>query len=156
MRPIASLLALVLTIVVIPLAAADADPWIVLFSEEGCPDCTQVEELLAGLILELPKTTLVRYDISDPEALDLLMDLAHAYNIDASTLPVVFVGDEAVVGAGRTQEFALRNAIGTCTMQGCRSPLERTASAIFRVSLLRLTLLAVMFTVLWWWQTSRL
>ncbi len=138
----------------LPLGAAEEDPWIVVFYEEGCPDCAQVEELLEGLTSELPATAIVRYDIADPEALDLLMELAEAYDVETSSVPVVFVGDEVVLGAGRAQEFELRNAIGACTVHGCPSPLARAPSLAFRSSLLRLTLFAVFFALLLWWQTS--
>ncbi len=137
-----------------PLAAAEANPWIVLFYEDGCPDCAQIEELLEGLTSELPASAIARYDISDPKALDLLMELAKAYDVETSSVPVVFVGDEVVLGAGRAQEFELRNAIGACTVRGCPSPLARAPSLAFRSDLLRLTLLAALFALLLWWQTS--
>ncbi len=129
-------------------------PWIVVFYEEGCPDCSQVEELLAGLTSELPPTAIVRYDISDPEALDLLGELVRAYNVDTSSVPVVFVGDAAILGAGRAEEFELRNAIGDCMVLGCESPLKRAPSLAYRSSIIRLTLFAVLFALLLWWQTS--
>ncbi len=137
-----------------PAAAADEKPWIVFFFEEGCPDCALVEEVLAGLTAELPESTIARYDIADPETLDLLMELATAYEVEVSAVPVVFVGGEVVLGAGRAQEFELRNAIGECTIHGCPSPLARAPSLVFRSSLLRLTLFAVLFALLLWWQTS--
>jgi glutaredoxin len=139
---------------VLPLVAAEEKPWIVVFYEEGCPDCAQVEELLEGLTSELPASAIVRYDIAGPEALDLLMELAEAYEVETSSVPVVFVGDEVVLGAGRAQEFELRNAIGACTIRGCPSPLARAPSTTFRSSLLRLTVFAVLFALLLWWQTS--
>jgi glutaredoxin len=138
----------------LPAAAADDEPWIVVFFEEGCPDCAQIEEVLEGLTSELPGSAIARYDVSDPEALELLMELATAYEVEVSTVPVVFVGDEVVLGAGRAQEFELRNAIGECTIHGCPSPLARAPSLAFRSSLLRLTLFAVLFALLLWWQTS--
>ena len=138
----------------LPLIAAEEEPWIVVFYEEGCPDCAQVEELLEGLTSELSASAIVRYDISDPEALDLLLELAEAYDVEASSVPVVFVGDEVVLGAGRAQEFELRNAIGACTVRSCPSPLARAPSIAFGSSLLRLTVFAVLFALLLWWQTS--
>ncbi len=134
--------------------AADEEPWIVVFFDEGCPDCAQIEEVLEGLTSELPESAIVRYDVSDAESLDLLMELATAYEVEVSTVPVVFVGEEVVLGAGRAQEFELRNAIGECTIRGCPSPLARAPSLAFRSSLLRLTLFAVLFALLLWWQTS--
>ena len=82
------------------------------------------------------------------------MELASAYEVEVSTVPVVFVGDEVVLGAGRAQEFELRNAIGDCAIRGCASPLGRAPSLALRSSLLRLTLFAVLFALLLWWQTS--
>ena len=101
-----------------------------------------------------PESALARYDVSDPEALDLLMELANAYEVEVSTVPVVFVGDDVVLGAGRAQEFELRNTIGDCAIRGCASPLARAPSLALRSSLLRLTLFAVLFALLLWWQTS--
>lgn len=138
----------------LPLAAVQAEPWIVVFYDDGCPDCAQVEELLEGLTSELPASAVVRYDISDPEAFDLLRELAEAYDVKMPTVPAVFVGEEVVLGAGRAQEFELRNAIGSCTINGCPSPLSRAVSVAFNADLLRLTLLAVLFALLLWWQTS--
>ena len=133
---------------------AEPEPWIVVFYEAGCPDCAQIEELLTGLVSDLPSTAVVRYDIADPKVLDLLMELAHAYEIEVSTVPVVFVGNEVVLGAGRSQEFQLRNAVGACTVHGCESPLKRAPSLAFRSSILRLTLFVVLFALLLWCQTS--
>jgi len=147
---------LALAIVAVPaFAAPQPEPWVVVFYEEGCPDCAQMEELLEGLTVELPESLIVRYDVTDPDALDLLMELAQAYDVEVSSVPVVFVGEDvAVLGVGRAQEFELRNAIGTCTIQGCSSPLARAPSRVFRTSILRLTLFAVLFALLLWWQTS--
>jgi glutaredoxin len=156
MQRVARLLVFVVLVLglVLPLVAAGEEPWIVVFYEKDCPNCAQVEELLEGLTSELPESAIVRYDISDPEALDLLMELAEAYGVETSSVPVVFVGDEVILGAGRAQEFELRNAIGACSIHGCPSPLARALSVSFRSSLLRLTLLAVLFALLLWWQTS--
>lgn len=156
MQRVAGLLVFAVVILgsALPLVAAEEEPWIVVFYEEGCPNCAQIEELLEGLTSELPASAIVRYDISDPEALDLLMELAEAYDVETSSVPVVFVGDEVVLGAGRAQEFELRNAIGACTVRGCPSPLARAPSIAFRSSLLRLTVFAVLFALLLWWQTS--
>jgi len=158
MRRAATILLPVLALTLVAVgtfAAAEPEPWIVVFYEEGCPDCAEIEALLEGLAIDLPESAIVRYDISEPEALDLMMELVKAYDLETSSVPVVFVGAEiAVLGAGRAQEFELRNAIGECTIQGCSSPLARAPSRVFRSSVLRLTLFAVLFALLLWWQTS--
>ena len=153
-RAVALVLAALLATVAPVALGADPEPWIVVFTAEGCPDCAQIKEILDGLTLELPEAAVARYDIADAGALDLLYELADAYEVEVSSVPVVFVGDVAVLGAGRAQEFELRNAIGDCAIQGCRSPLQRAPSVVFRSSFLRLALLAVLFALLLWWQTS--
>jgi thiol-disulfide isomerase/thioredoxin len=118
---------------------ADGDPVVVFFFEEGCPSCEVVEELLTGLAADLPPSAIRRYEISDPDAFDLLTRLAAAYEVEVDTVPVVFVGDEAIVGSGRSAEFGLRAAIGDCVVRGCPSPLDRVRPPEFPWSdLLRL------------------
>lgn len=98
---------------------------VIVFYEEGCPSCAAVEELLEALAPDLPPFSIRRYEIEDPESFELLTALAEAYEVEVATVPVVFVGDEAVLGADRAAEFALRAAIGDCAVVGCPSPLER-------------------------------
>jgi len=104
---------------------ADRDPIVVFFFEEGCPSCALADELLTELAVDLPPSAIHRYDVSDPDAFDLLTRLASAYEIEVEAVPVVFVGDVAIVGSGRAMEFGLRAAIGDCTHRDCSSPLAR-------------------------------
>jgi len=102
----------------------EADPLVIVFYEEGCPSCEAVEELLTALAPDLPPTAIRRYEISEPGAFELLTDLSDAHEIEVNTVPVVFVGDQAIVGSDRAAEFALRAAVGDCAFVGCPSPLE--------------------------------
>jgi len=101
------------------------DPLVIVFYEEGCPNCEAVDELLAGLIVDLPPQSVERHEITDLAAFDLLTALAATHDVEVETVPVVFVGDEIILGADRAAEFALRAAIGDCATIGCASPLER-------------------------------
>jgi len=115
-----------------PAAAAEMeDPVILIFFEEGCPNCRTVEELIAELALDLPDSAIRRHEISDPDSFELFTALGEAYEINVDTVPTVFVGDEVVVGAGQAAEFALRAAIGDCSIRGCPSPLDRIRPASF-------------------------
>ncbi len=100
-------------------------PLVLVFYEEGCPSCELVEELIAALASDLPSSSIQRYEISDPESFELLTQLAAAFEVEFETVPIVFVGEEAIIGAGRSAEFALRAAIGDCATRGCPSPLDR-------------------------------
>jgi len=106
-------------------AQPEGNPAIVVFYEEGCPGCETVEELIGELAADLPPSSIVRYEISDPNAFDLLTRLAAAFEIEFDSVPVVFVGEEAIVGSGRSAEFGLRAAIGDCVVRGCPSPFDR-------------------------------
>jgi len=106
-------------------ADAETDPLVLVFYEEGCPSCELVEELIAALAPDLPASSIRRYEISEPESFELLTRLAAAFEVEFETVPVVFVGEEAILGAGRAAEFALRAAIGDCVSPGCPSPLDR-------------------------------
>jgi glutaredoxin len=113
-------------------AAEDAAlPLILVFYEEGCPSCVQMEELIAELASGLPESAIRRYEIRAPGTLDLLSQLESAYEVNATSVPVVFVGDEAVVGSGRAEEIQVRAAIGDCINRGCSSPLERIEPSSF-------------------------
>jgi len=106
-------------------ATENGGPMILVFYEEGCSDCELVEELMAELIVDLPESAVERIEITEPGALELMTALAAAYGVVAETVPVVFVGEEAIVGIGRPEEFALRASIGDCAVRGCPSPYDR-------------------------------
>jgi len=67
-------------------------------------------------------------------------------------VPIVFVGDDVVVGMGRAQEFTLRNAIGDCLSVGCESPIARLPISQLRADLPRLALFLSVFLAIAWLQ----
>jgi len=133
--------------------AADSDTLIIVFYEEGCPSCAEMDELLAGMTIDAPETAMARYEITEPESIELLTALAKAYNIDVpSTVPIVFVAEDVIIGMGRTQEFSLRNSIGDCLSLGCESPIARLPLSQLRADLPRLALFLALFLALAWFQ----
>lgn len=130
-----------------------ADPLIIVFYEEGCPSCEQMEEFLVGMLIGEPETAVARHRLTEPESMELLVALSNAYNIDLPTAPpIVFVGDDVIIGMGRAQEFTLRNAIGNCFSIGCESPIARLPISQLRVDLPRLTMFLAIFIALAWLQ----
>ncbi len=99
-------------------------PLIVVFYEDGCHSCEQMEGLLDELLVGHEDVPVARYEINTPGSSALLWKLAAHYGIVASQVPVIFIGDQAIVGAGRAQEFNLRTAVGDCVQSGCPSPLH--------------------------------
>jgi len=133
--------------------SAPSDPIVIVFYENGCPSCEEMEEFLVGMMVETPATAIVRYEITEPDSLALLGALSKAYDIDVPTkVPIVFVGDDVVVGMGRTQEFALRNAIGNCLSVDCESPIARLPISQLRTDLPRLALFLSVFLAIAWFQ----
>ena len=137
----------------IPAISDASDPIVIVFYEDGCPSCEEMEELLVGMTIDAPETAIARYQITEPESTELLTALAKAYDIDVpSMVPIVFVGEDVIIGMGRTQEFSLRNAIGDCLSVGCESPIARLPLSQLQVDLPRLALFLVMFLTLAWFQ----
>ena len=135
----------------IPAISDASDPTIIVFYEEGCPSCEEMEELLVGMTIDAPETAIARHEIT--ESTELLIALARAYDIDVpSVVPTVFVGEDVIIGMGRTQEFSLRNAVGDCLLFGCESPIARLPLSQLRADLPRLALFLAMCLTLAWLQ----
>jgi len=133
--------------------AADSEPIIIVFYEEGCPSCEEMEELLVGMTIGAPETAIARYKITEPESMELLVALAKAYDIEVpSMVPIVFVAEDVIIGMGRTQEFSLRNVVGDCLSFGCESPISRLPISQLRADLPRLALFLALFLSLAWFQ----
>lgn len=128
-------------------AAQSADaprPAVVFFYQDGCPDCVQIGEVLDLLALDLPPGGIARYEIGTKEGRTLFLRLQKAYGIDVQTVPLVFIGDRVISGAGRIQELTLSDAIGDCAQSPCPSPLDRLPPDVFPwVDLAQLGLLTV-------------
>ena len=105
-------------------ASVIVEPSIVIFYEEDCPGCELMEGFLSELVVGHEDLGIVRYEINEPGAWDLLRILAAHYSVSDASVPIIFVGDEVVVGTGRAEEFHLRTAVGDCVSRGCPSPLS--------------------------------
>ncbi|MFC2095917.1 hypothetical protein ACFLSW_05730 [Candidatus Bipolaricaulota bacterium] len=133
--------------------AADTEPIIIVFYEEGCPSCEEMDAFIAGMTTDAPESAIARYEISSPESMELLTSLSRAYEIDVPTaVPIVFVAEDVIIGMGRTQEFSLRNSIGDCLSLGCESPIARLPRSQLRTDLPKLALFLAIFLTFAWFQ----
>jgi len=148
--------ALLVTLLAIGSVAAFAvqNPFVIVFYEDGCPSCVEMEDLLLALAPDLTDREIARYEISEPESQELLTVLANAYDIEVTSVPIVFVGEIAITGMGRAQEFALRNALGDCKIEGCVSPISQLPSSRLRAELPRLFIILVLFAWLFLQQMN--
>lgn len=111
---------------------------LLFFHEEGCPHCARIEAFLEGISPLYPELEVVRYEIHDPSSHELLERLLKAYGAELGPVPIIFVGDVALVGgtvyglepepftvSGRAEEMVLEEAIKRAIAAGAPSPLER-------------------------------
>ena len=123
---------------IVGLSAAGHGTQLVEFYETGCPHCARVHQFLQSIAADYPKLEIIRYEIHDPEGQRLLDRLLSAYNIELGTVPILFIGDvamiehtffgidtEPVVAMGRAAEMRLEEAIRSAIERDAPSPLEK-------------------------------
>jgi cytochrome c biogenesis protein CcdA/glutaredoxin len=111
---------------------------LVVFHEIGCSHCTRIEAFLESIAPNYPEMDVVRYEIHDPDAQESLAGLLSAYDVEVGSVPILFIGDVAVVGGtyyglydepyralGRGEEMALEEAIQRAIDADAPSPLDR-------------------------------
>jgi glutaredoxin len=122
--------------------AAEEQPDVLVFHREECNDCRHMDEVLDELLLLYPEIYISYVEETEPGAADLMWALSAEYGIFPSKFPVIFVGDQVIVGIGRDKELRLRSAVRSCVFDGCPSPLSRLERDPFP-----LTTLAIMAVV---------
>ena len=129
---------MLLACALVAMAFAVQGTTLVLFHEHGCSHCARMEELLAEIVLEYPELEVIRYEIHAAEGQALLANLLAAYDVEIGAVPILFIGEVALVGgtyyglypepyaaAGRAEELALDEAIRRAIMNDAPSPLDR-------------------------------
>lgn len=124
---ILAVLALTITLVQVAYATLE-EPVILVFHEEGCPDCRRMEAVLQELLASYPELSVARYEITQPGSSELFNSLADRYGVLVYKVPIIYVGEVAIVGAGRVQVMRLREAVEGCALSGCISPLRFSES----------------------------
>lgn len=112
----------VLATVFVSSAALADDPDVVVFHREGCGECEYMDQVLSDLHDQYPQLKIRYIKDSDADAV-LMWSLSSYYGIFPTDFPVIFVGDEAISGGGRSEELRLREAVSGCMRNGCTSPL---------------------------------
>ncbi len=143
----AAVLALILLFCLPGLAPAGELEAVYLY-EPGCPDCVEAVEILDYLRGLYPGLEIISYDIHTPEGRELFPRLLAAYEAEIGPVPMVFVGEVAMVGdvfyglreepavlRGREKETALEEAVVRAIAEEARSPLERLEEAAAEILL---------------------
>jgi len=143
-RPaVASVVVLLLVVSAASSLLANELPDILFFHSEHCTDCQQMDEVLDELLELYPEVYVDYVEETEPGASDLMWTLSAEYGIFPTNYPVIFAGDQVIVGSGRDKELRLRAAVRTCALQGCQSPMSRLERDPFP-----LTTIAIMAVVL--------
>lgn len=91
---------------------------------EDCPVCAIAGPALERLAADHPDVRLVRHEVwEDAAGRQLLQARAAAYNVDATGVPVILVGERAWIGfrEGVTDE-EVEGAVLSCRAHGCPDP----------------------------------
>lgn len=150
------LLALVTCTLILGFCVTAYGTQLVLFYEDGCPHCSRIESFLTQIEPKYPQLEIVRYEIHDPSTHDLLDRLLSAYGAKLGSVPIIFVGQVAMVAdtfyglskspttlSGRAAEMQLEQVISQAIAADAPSPLAKAENATGRGLTAKLTFPAV-------------
>jgi cytochrome c biogenesis protein CcdA/thiol-disulfide isomerase/thioredoxin len=109
-------------------AKAEESIEIYFFWGEGCPHCRTEKEFLDELKQEFPQIVINDFEIyRNSDNLSLMQELGQAYDVSIRGIPVLFIGQEAIIGFGgaETTGRQIRSAVENCLLSGCISPIEK-------------------------------
>lgn len=116
-----------------------------------------MEAFLESIAPSYPELHVVRYEIHDPDSQEPLAGLLSAYDVEVGSVPILFIGDVALVGgvyyglypepypaAGRAEEMALVEAIQRAIAADAPSPLDRITDGVTTSLAEKLTIPAIL------------
>ena len=150
------LLVVVACAIIAGFSAAGYGTQLVLFYEDGCPHCARIESFLERIEPNYPQLEIIRHEIHDPDAHDLLDRLLSAYGAKLGAVPIIFIGDVAMVAdtfyapsgppttlGGRAAEMKLEQVIADAIAANAPSPLAKAETATGSTLTRKLTIPAV-------------
>ena len=129
--------------------AAEVLPDVVVFYREGCNDCRQMDQVLEELQELYPGIVVVHIEEQAAGAADLMWSLSTKYGIFPSKFPVIFVGDQGLVGSGLDKELLLRSTVRDCVFNDCPSPIALVNEKPFPLVMAATILVAILLLSVW-------
>ena len=71
---------------------------LVYFYDPGCPHCARMDLFLQEIAPDYPELEVIRFNIREPESRAILEKLLAAYGVELGPVPLIFVGDVALIG----------------------------------------------------------
>lgn len=96
------------------------------FWAHDCPYSTQMALKLQEIQTQFPELKINALEVLyNPQNQKLMRALAEIYKVRIDNVPVIFVGNLAVQGAGSNQVLQIKEEIRRCSISGCPSPIEK-------------------------------
>lgn len=116
-----------LLILVLPTVGSAANSIELYFFEgQGCQHCAKMKSYLEGMKVDYPDLVVKDFEIYfNLENQNLFEKMALAYGVNADGVPMIFIGNEVVIGARYEK---LKSAVERCFLEPCPSPAEKIAS----------------------------
>ncbi len=96
------------------------------FFGSGCPYCAQMASYLQEIQKDYPQLKINPLEVwHNLQNQKLMLALAEVYKIKIEGVPVVFVGDLAIEGAGLSQVLQIKEEVRRCSITSCPSPIEK-------------------------------
>lgn len=103
-------------------------PTVYFFYGNGCPHCADEEEFFAELKKEFSQLKIVSYEVwYNQENIEKLQQVAKAFNIKSSGVPITIIGNRITIGFGspNTTGKTIRQDIEQCLVQGCEDEVGK-------------------------------
>lgn len=123
-----------LLILGLPVAGLAANPVELYFFEgQGCQHCAKMKSFLEGMKVDYPNLVVKDFEVYfNKENQDLFEKMAAAYNAPSNGVPVIFIGNEVIIGERYEK---LKSAVERCSLEYCPSPADKISSAEENINL---------------------
>lgn len=112
----------------LPITGFAANPVELYFFEgQGCQHCAKVKSYLEGMKVDYPDLVVKDFEVYfNKEDQDLFEKMAAAYNAPSNGVPVIFIGNEVIIGERYEK---IKSAVEKCFLEYCPSPAEKITLA---------------------------
>jgi glutaredoxin len=96
------------------------------FYGDGCPYCTKLNHFLDDIKSKYPGLVVKKYEVwNNGDNEKLLHNMAKAHNIEVKGVPVVFIGEKAIIGFSDSIGKSIEEEIQGCLIQNCENPADK-------------------------------